>query len=85
MVSGKCFIPKYPNIHEERTMKDLMMINLCTPHPTTGTSNIVPPNTAGAKHDTRINGRNIKLENTVFKNKTGSTALSLSACFLKAS
>jgi hypothetical protein len=62
MVSGRCFIPKYPNIHEDSTMKDLMITNLCTSHPTTGTSNIVPLNTAGVKADMRINGRNIKLE-----------------------
>ena len=38
-----------------------------------------------AQKDNRMKGRNTKLEKTVFRNRTGSTALSRSDSFLKAS
>ncbi len=60
------------------------MINLCTSQPTTGTSNIVPFK-AGVKAEISMKGRNIRLENTVFRNRTGSTALSRNDFFLNAS
>jgi len=85
MVSGRCFIPKYPNIQEESTINDFIIMNLCSSQPATGTSNIVPPNKSGAYTDRRMKGRKIRLEKIVFKNKTGSTALSLRDCFLNTS
>lgn len=66
-------------------MNDLMMINLCTSHPTTGTSNIVPASTSGVKADNTIKGKKIKLEKRVLRNKTGNTALSFNDFFLNTS
>jgi len=66
-------------------MNDLMIIYLCCSQPATGTLNILPPNRFGSYIENRINGRKIRLEKKVFKNNTGSTALSFSDFFLNTS
>ena len=66
-------------------MNDLSRMYLCSSHPTTGWSNIVPRSTSGAQKDKRMKGRNTRLEKIVFRKRTGSTALSRNDSFLKAS
>ena len=85
MVSGRCFIPKYPKVHEERTMTDFRRMYRCTSHPASGTKKMVCCNHSGRKWEMRMNGRNIRLEKRVFSPSTGSTALPANDFFLNTS
>lgn len=73
---------KYPNIHEVRTMTDLIKIYPWVSRETDGTYPIVPLNVSGETLDIRTRGKSSREQNSVLRNNTGITAFPSTDFFL---
>ena len=67
IVSGRCFIAKYPASQEESTRALFRRMYFCTSHPQNPVEN--------------RKGEKMRAERTVFRKRTGMTALSFSEIF----
>lgn len=76
IVIGRCFRPKYPNSQEASTIQDFAKVIrwACT-------APDAPPDAPPSTMDEMMNGEKIRVENTVFRNSTGITALSFKDAF----
>ena len=85
MVSGRCFIPKYPRIQELSTIMLFNIIHFCTSQPPAGATLNMLPSKVVPFDESTTRGRNIREQNSVFRKRTGITAFPLSDFFLNVS
>ena len=81
IVIGRCFSPKYPNSQEDSTMQDFAKVMRWA---LSASAAPADAELSPAK-DWMMNGEKISVENTVFRNSTGITALSFRDAFLAVS
>ena len=85
MVSGRCFMPKYPKIHEVSTMADFRTTSPWASHVPGAVARRVWSNHPRPSSAERIAGRKNSVEKSVLSSSTGSTAFPVRAFFLAAS
>ena len=85
MVIGRCFIAKYPKIHDVRTIADLSRTSPWARRVPGEDSSTVPSNHPRPHSAERIAGRKKSEQMKVLSSSTGSTAFPVRAFFLAAS